>query len=125
MVIRLPGEEADIDDQYVQLTGRARGNRLIQSVVEMFLQDLRFDDETGLATEYRPMTADGASIVLDPHRRFGEPIVEPGGYAAETLWHATNTEGGIDEAAGVYGVTAAEVRIANHYYDMLIPGRVA
>jgi uncharacterized protein (DUF433 family) len=119
IVIRLDDDE--VDDRYIQLTGRAKGNLMIRPVVEMFLEDLHFDPQTGLATQYSPMEDEGASIVLNPHRRFGEPIVDPGGYTAETLWHATNTEGGIEAAAEAYGVTVGEVRLANKYYDTLLP----
>jgi uncharacterized protein (DUF433 family) len=115
IVIKLP------DKEYIQLTGKDKDNLMMRPVVEMFLEDLHFDPQTGLATQYSPMVDDGASIVLNPHRRFGEPIVDPGGYTAETLWHATNTEGGIEEAAEAYGVTVSEVRLANKYYDTLLP----
>lgn len=125
IVIRLPSETAEVKEQYVQLTGKDKGNLMMIPIVERFLDDLQFDSETGLACEYSPLADEGASIVLNPHRRFGEPIVEPGGYTAETLWHATNTEGGIKEAAEAYGITVGEVELANKYFDMLLPNRVA
>ena len=124
IVIRLTGEIGK-EDRHVQLTGPGRGNLLMRPVVEMFLQDLKFDPRTRLASQYSPMTNGDASIVLNPHRRFGEPIVDPCGYTAEALWHATNTEGGIEEAAGAYGVTVAEVELANRYFDGLMSDRVA
>ncbi len=65
------------------------------------------------------MAENDAKIVLNPHRRFGEPIVDPGGYTAETLWHATNIEGGIEAAAEAFGVTLDEVRLANRYFDVI------
>jgi hypothetical protein len=125
IVIRLPSEKVGVAEQCVQLTGKAKGNLMIIQVVEMFLKNIQFDPKTGLASEYSPLSDEGASITLNPHRRFGEPIVNPGGYTAETLWHATNTEGGIEAAAEAYGVSADEVRLANKYYDMLMPSRVA
>jgi len=123
IVIRVDGPDDDdggIVERYIQLTGRARGNLLFKSVVEMFLDDLSFDPTTQLASRYRPMSHGGASVLLDPHRRFGEPVIEPGGYTAEALWHATNAEGGIAAAAGAFGVTADEVILANRYFDMLL-----
>jgi hypothetical protein len=79
IVIRRPGDNDRVEDHYIQLTGRERRNLLIRPVVEMFLQDLQFDPKTGLASQYSPMSEEGASIVLNPRRRFGEPIVDPGG----------------------------------------------
>ncbi len=125
IIIRRPDDDDPDVDQYVQLTGRERGNFLLGSVVEMFLENLRFDPETGLAFEYSPMSEGDARIVLNPRRRFGEPIVDPGGYTAETLWDATNIEGGIEAAAQAYGVTVGEVRLANRYFDTLLPNRAA
>jgi hypothetical protein len=120
IVIKLQGDEGGIEDQYVQLTGREKGNLLIRPVVEMFLHDLSFDPETNLATQYRPISAGaGVSVLLDPHRRFGEPVVEPGGYSVEALWNATNAEGGLEDAARACGVSIREVDLANRYYDML------
>lgn len=125
ILIRISGDDSEGEDRFIQLTGRGKGNLMMRPVVEMFLQDLQFDPETGLANLYSPMNDGGASIVLNPHRRFGEPIVDPGGYTAETLWHATNTEGGIEAAAEAYGVTIGEVKLANRYFDMLLPDRAA
>jgi uncharacterized protein (DUF433 family) len=125
IVIRRPDDDDSVEDRYVQLTGKDRGNLLMRPVVEMFLQDLRFDPTTGLASQYSPMYEGDARIVLNPHRRFGEPIVDPGGYTAETLWDATNAEGGIEAAAEAFGVTVGEVRLANRYYDTLLPNRAA
>lgn len=125
IVIRRPGDEDGVKEQYIQLTGGGRGNLLSRPVVEMFLQDLQFNPETGFASEYSPMAYDGAKIVLNPRLRFGEPIVYPGGYTAETLWHATNTEGGIEEAADAFGVGVGEIVLANKYFDTLLADRAA
>jgi uncharacterized protein (DUF433 family) len=119
IAIRLESDQEGVEE-YVQLTGRARGNRLIQPVVEMFLTDLSFDPETRLATQYRPMRENGLCVLLDPHRRFGEPLIDPSGYTAEALWHATNTEGGLEAAAEAYGVSVEQVKLANKYYDSLL-----
>ncbi len=124
MVIRLPEDPNDLATQFVQLTGQGKESRLIGPVVETFLADLAFDPASNLASKYSPMTCDGASIVLDPHRRFGAPLVDPGGYTVEALWDATNVEGGIEKAAEAYGVGVAEVMLANRYYDGLIMSTV-
>jgi uncharacterized protein (DUF433 family) len=126
IVIKQADDSDRVEDRFVQLTGKDRGNLLMRPVVEIFLDDLQFDPKTGLASRYSPLTSpSGASIVLDPRRRFGEPIVDPGGYTAETLWDATNVEGGIEAAAEAYGITVDEVRLANQYFDTLLQARSA
>lgn len=120
IVIRLEGDSDNPEERYVQLTGRQQGNYLMRPVVEMFLDDITFDPKTLLAAQYRPLTADGNSVLLDPHRRFGEPIIESCGYSVESLWHATNVEGGYEEAASAYDVDVGDVILANKYYDILL-----
>ncbi len=120
IVIRLPDVDGPDDERFIQLTGRYQGNLMMPTVIERFLKDLQFDPDSRLASQYSPMAYGDASIVLNPHRRFGEPIVDPGGYTAETLWHATNTEGGIKAAAEAFGVTIDEVKLANDYFDSLL-----
>jgi uncharacterized protein (DUF433 family) len=125
IVIRLENDQEGVEDQYVQLTGYDRCNFLFKPIVEIFLDDLTFDDNTELATQYRPMRDGRASVLIDPHRRFGEPVIEPSGYTVEALWHATNVEGGLEAAAESYGVAVEEVALANKYYDFLMPREVA
>ena len=125
ILIRLENDQADVEEQYVQLTGRGKGNLMFKPVVEMFLRDLTFDPKTKFATEYRPMTAGGMSVLLNPSRRFGEPVVEPSGYTVESLWHATNAEGGLEEAASAFGVSIEEIILANQYFDSLIKPKAA
>jgi uncharacterized protein (DUF433 family) len=120
IVIRLEGDREGVEDRFVQLTGSGKGNYVFKPVVEMFLDDLSFDPASKLAMQYRPLSEGDASVLLDPHRRFGEPVIEPSGYTAEALWHATNAEGGLEAAAEAYGVQIEEVELANKYYDMLV-----
>lgn len=117
LVIRL-GE-----DHLVQLTGRHAGNQMITRVVELYMRDLAFDEEQ-LAREYTPFTWNSNRITMNPHRRFGEPMVTSCGYTARALWEACIAEGGMDAAAEAYGVTVPEVELAYRYYDYL-QGNVA
>lgn len=124
LVIRLEGDEAEMPE-YIQLTGHHKGNRMIGPVVETFLSHLDFDQDTRLATRYRPMREGEASVVLDPGLRFGEPLVMPGGYTAEALWQATSVEGSFENAASACGVSLEEVELANKYFETLLPLRAA
>ncbi len=125
LVIRLEGDKAGTPLEYIQLTGRHKGNRLIGPVAEMSLNDLTFDPVSKLASRYRPMVDGDISVVLDPTRRFGEPLIEPGGYTAESLWHATSVEGSLDDAASACGLSVKEVEMANRYFESLLALRAA
>lgn len=110
------------DDDYRELAGPSRGNRMIAEVVETHLHDLSFSD-SGVACEYcawPPLAPEGASkIIMNPKRAFGEPVVLRCGYTAETLWEASGIEGGTEAAARAYGVHKEDVELACGYYDHL------
>lgn len=109
----------DIDGLLIQVSGRKKDQILIGPIAELYLDQITFD-ELGRPEEYRAWSDPSGSIVMNPHRRFGEPIVDSCGYTAQTLWEASITEGGIDAAADAYGVNRTDVALACTYYDHLM-----
>lgn len=107
-----------IDKNLVQVTGAHRDQTLIGPIAELYLSDVIFEDDR--ATRYRAWNGGAGSIIMDPHQRFGEPIVEQCGYSASTLWEANIVEGGIHAAAEAYGVEPEQVELAVSYYDHLM-----
>lgn len=105
--------------QYVEISGRNPGQGLLKEVVEMYLENLKFDAR-GLAYRYRIFATDGVEVVMDPARRFGEPLL-PSGYSAQCIWDAIKVEGGIDDAAKAYGIPREEVATAYKFFDYLSP----
>jgi uncharacterized protein (DUF433 family) len=99
----------------VDATGKDRHHLNLPPVVVKFAKDLSYD-ASGLAAEYRPFEWKGHSIVLNPHHRFGEPLVESCRYTARTLFDAYQAEGGSREAARAYGVKESEVEAAYYFY---------
>lgn len=122
ILIRLPREQEtqeDVLDKYVQLSGRERGNIVMNTIVELYLDDLEFNAD-GVANEYKPMMTDEGTISMDPRKRWGEPLVKSCGYSAQVLYEATNSEGSFEGAADAYGVSQTDVRLAFRYFDSLI-----
>ncbi len=109
------------DDDYRELAGPSRGSRMITQVVETHLHELTFSGE--LAVEYCAWPPQGqpdaTRIVMNPKRAFGEPVLTSSGYTAQTLWEASETEGGTDAAARSFGIDRQEVELACQYYDHL------
>ncbi len=118
-----PGIDANGDDIYIEASGNHRRGRLLNRVVELYLKDLTFDP-SGLATLYRPYIWNSVPIVMNPQRYFGEPLT-PSGHTAETLWEASQIEGGLAPAAKAYGVTVEEVEAACRFYDHLLDRKAA
>ena len=69
-----------IDGRLIQVTGKYKRQHLIKPVVELFLDDLVFDPETGLANQYVPLKNGKREIVINPAINYGVPVVMPGGY---------------------------------------------
>ena len=115
IVLRL----GDDDDRFVQITGKMKDQHLLGPIAELYMENIKYDEDD-YASEYRPWsTLEGGAILMNPHRRFGEPLVEECGYSARALWEAAITEGGIEAAANSYGVEPAHVKLACNYFDHL------
>lgn len=105
--------------EYVQASGKQAGQRLL-SFVEMYLESLTFNRD-GLANAYQIFKSDDeVPIVMNPERRFGEPLL-PSGYSAMCIWDAIKAEGGIEHAAKAYGIPREEVAAAYKFIDHLAP----
>jgi len=99
--------------EYIAIPRRAEGQRLFR-FVESYLSKLGFDSE-GLANLYQIYAWQDVPIVMKPGIKFGEPLL-PSGYSAMTLWESIKTEGGIDQAAKVYGIPNDEIEASYSFF---------
>jgi uncharacterized protein (DUF433 family) len=79
-------------------------------IVAPSLHDLEFDAET--VVRWFPLGKAHRSIVVDPARSFGRPIVMPAGVPTEVLREAVEVEGSEEKVAKLYEVPVAAVRDA-------------
>ncbi|MGR3512960.1 MAG: DUF433 domain-containing protein [Paracoccaceae bacterium] len=89
---------------------------VFKSVVERTFRDLDLEHE--LVVRWRPYRGK-PSIVIDPHRSFGQPIASTSGVPTITLAEAVEAEGSIARAARLYDVEPAVVRDAVRYEQEL------
>lgn len=116
----------EIDGKLLQASGTHRRNLVMREIAELYMNDLYFDEQTGLANKYDAWVGrDGQKIVMDPQVRFGEPYLETCGHTAEALWDAYQVEGGIVPASRAFGVEESDVALALAFYDHLISVDVA
>ncbi|MFM9965940.1 MAG: hypothetical protein ACKV2Q_32565 [Planctomycetaceae bacterium] len=108
----------EVDGKLIQISGINSGNLMIGPIAELYLKRIHFGED-GFAAQYVAWGDNRNPIVMDPKRRFGEPIVASCGYTAQTLWDASIVEGGLEAAAKAYGVKIEEVTAACDYYDHL------
>lgn len=112
----LNGDELVIapnDGEYVEASGRRRGQRLFR-FVELYLKNLSFDPD-GLANLYTIFRSGDVAIRMDPAVRFGEPLL-PSGYTALAIWESILAEGGIEQAAKANGIPRKEADAAYKFY---------
>ncbi|HVT90596.1 MAG TPA: helix-turn-helix domain-containing protein [Tepidisphaeraceae bacterium] len=111
----------DVAGQLIQITGQYRRQQLIRPVVELYLKDLTFDPESGLASEWVPLrdAKDDRRIVIKPTLQYGAPVVMNCGYTVNSLVTAVDSEGSPKAAADMYDVPEDDVIFALRYEDML------
>lgn len=111
--IRLKGEKSSFS-----ITGRERGQMNLQSVVELYMTKLEFD-ENGLAKKYTAHDHKAGSITISPGEHYDQAIVSSVGHSAFALAEAAQSEGGFAEAAEVFGVPGETVVAAVDFVDSL------
>lgn len=86
---------------------------VFQRVVEPSLHGLEFDAD--IVSRWYPVK----TIVLDPARAFGRPIVAESGVPTETLSEAVEVEGSPERVAELYALPVAAVRDAVAFQQRL------
>jgi uncharacterized protein (DUF433 family) len=78
--------------------------------IEPSLQGLEFDAD--VLARWFPLGSSSKSIVVDPARSFGRPVVDETGVPTEVLSDAVDAEGSVERVAKLYRVSPAAVRDA-------------
>lgn len=95
----------------------------LRHVIAPLLNGLEYDDNgDDSPTRWWPLGRRGL-VVVDPARRFGDPIVARPGIPTRILWHAVGAEGSIEAAANWYEVTPRAVRAAVAFEREFAPPR--
>jgi len=119
IVISPPNARDDAIRQYVEASGAHKGSVLLTPIVELYLEDLDFaDSKKGVAVGCNIFRWSNTVIKMNPHQRFGEPLL-PSGYSVRAIWDAVEVEGGVTEAAQAYDIPREEVQVALRFLDHL------
>lgn len=106
-----------------ELIDLKRRQGVFHSVILPSLHDLEFDAD--IVARWFPLGKDRRTIVVDPARAFGRPIVVDGGVPVEVLADAVEVESGINLAAKqqrvakLYDVPLAAVRDSFSFHQRL------
>jgi uncharacterized protein (DUF433 family) len=105
--------EKDHEGRMIDLKKR---QQVFRTFIEPSLRDLEFDAST--VSRWYPLGMKQRSVLIDPSRSFGRPIVQ-GGVPTEILAEAVEVEGSIDAVAALYEVPKAEIRQALRFEKRL------
>jgi uncharacterized protein (DUF433 family) len=105
--------EKDHDGRMIDLKRR---QQVFRTVIEPSLRDLEFD--ASAVSRWYPLGMRQRSVVIDPSRSFGRPIVRRG-VPTEILAEAVKIDGSIESAARLYEVPKAEIRSALEFEEQL------
>jgi uncharacterized protein (DUF433 family) len=94
-----------------------RRQNVFRTIVEPSLRDLEFDAE--VVARWFPLGISRRSIIVDPARAFGRPIINSSSVPTEVLVNAIETEGSIEKAARLFDVSPFEVRDARFFEERL------
>jgi uncharacterized protein (DUF433 family) len=81
------------------------------------LHDLEFD--AAEVARWFPLGKGRTSIVIDPARSFGRPVIRDSGVPTEALFSAVKTEGAIEKVARLYEVPLLAVQDAIEFEQKL------
>lgn len=93
-----------------------RRQYVIKQVIERSFKDL--DIEENAVARWRPFKGK-ESIVIDPKRAFGQPIVAEFGVPTQVLAEAVGVEGSVARVAKIFEVSLAVVRDAVNFEEFL------
>jgi uncharacterized protein (DUF433 family)/DNA-binding transcriptional MerR regulator len=94
-----------------------RRQRVFKRIVEPSLKDLEFD--ASVVARWFPLGITRRSVVLDPARAFGRPIIKSSGVPTQVITEAVKLEGSADKVARLYDIFPAEVRDAQEFEERL------
>lgn len=100
-----------------ELIDLRRKQAVFRSFVIPSFRDLEFDAEE--VARWYPFGGNRTSIVIDPARSFGRPVVSEGGVPTEALAAAAKVEGSAEKVAHLYEVSLSSVRVAIEFEQKL------
>jgi uncharacterized protein (DUF433 family) len=92
-----------------QLLDLKKRQYVFKKIIEKTFKDLDIAEDA--LVRWRPYRGK-SSIVIDPHRSFGQPVVEKYGVPTVVFADAVNAEGSIEDVARLYEVSLSIVRDA-------------
>jgi uncharacterized protein (DUF433 family) len=101
------------EDAIVNADGSSQTNFV--KIIKDFAINVDFSRTTFLAEKYWPLGRD-INVVVDPHRQFGQPIIEGTSINAEVIYSMYKSGEPIDTISILYDLTEKEVNDAINFF---------
>lgn len=115
LYLRLTDPSSEAED-VVNLSKKGQG--AFKEVVERYLRQLDFDEDSTLAERWWPMGR-SSPVVVDPRIAFGSPHIAGTGIQTRVLWGAVRAGDDPSDVAAWFGVDEKQVRAATRFEDAL------
>ncbi len=110
--------EVRTDDQEVLAFELESGQLLLDFIREQLTSSLDYSEDELLASRWWPLGRE-SSVVIDPARRFGQPIIHEAAIPTAALFGAYKAEGSVNSVANWFGVSETGVEDAVAYEELL------
>lgn len=119
--IKLPwltaDDEAD-DTLFTKVTGKQKGQSAFREIAQIYRNRITFAEDNKVATAFTLYQDELGTIVMDPQKRFGEPLLASG-YSLQTILDAYAVETDVGAVSRMYEITEEEVILAVRCDDYL------
>jgi uncharacterized protein (DUF433 family) len=103
------------DGEFVSLSKKAPGQKVFKKIIEQSLNDLEYEND--LVARWRPRGFE--SIVLDPARSFGDPLLDEFGVSTAVVYREFQQFDDAKYLSRIYEIPLQVVRIAIKYEQHL------
>ncbi|WP_069298897.1 hypothetical protein [Neptunicoccus sediminis] len=103
------------DGEYYSLARKNAGQKVFSEIVSQSIKNLEYDN--GKAVRWRPHSSN--SIVIDPKRLFGAPLLDEYGVSTKTLYDDFYTHQNFNYLSSIYDVPEPVIKNAIDYEKFL------
>lgn len=100
-------EAVENDGEYVSLSKKRPGQKVFREIISQSLNDLEYEGE--LAVRWRPKGY--SSVVIDPKRHFGDPILDEYGISTTTIYNEFKEFDDLRYLSNIYEVPQKLLRV--------------
>ncbi|WP_146193179.1 hypothetical protein [Maritimibacter sp. 55A14] len=100
-------EAVENDGEYVSLSKKRPGQKVFREIISQSLNDLEYEGE--FAARWRPKGY--SSVIIDPERHFGDPILDAYGISTSIIYNEFNEFNDLRYLSRIYEVPTKDLQV--------------